>query len=101
MRKYESKCKMIVIRPQAPPNAQRLGMIGEDAGCEGMAKDDEEDADRSRTDFKPGCNRLPGRPAPASESNKGWSGGVEPAAATVTVSHANRYTTTTINTPTR
>src|SRR4051812_45699474 len=27
-----------------------------------------EDADRSRTDFVPGCSRLPGRPAPASGS---------------------------------
>jgi hypothetical protein len=46
-----SKCK---TRGKTQP----VDLTGHDASSEPMKKHDEEDADRSRTDFKPGCNRL-------------------------------------------
>jgi hypothetical protein len=47
-------------------SAQLQAVTKDDATCRAMNEQDDKDADRSRTDFEPGCSRLPCRPAPAS-----------------------------------
>jgi len=55
-----------VSEQQQPIGSQVIGVIGLADACRPVMKHDKRDADRSRTDFEPGCSRLPGRPAPAS-----------------------------------